>query len=425
MLRLSFLIPAAVVLICAEVSMAQPKGFNYDEDKVPSYTLPDPLVASDGSAVTTSSQWTKQRRGEVLEAFRTSVYGRSPGKPVDMKFEVVEQAGEALDGKAVRRQVDIVLGKAPKQVTLHLLLYLPAGKKNVPVFLGLNFGGNQTVQDDPAIPVTKNWVRRGDNHKATESSRGASASRWPVAEIVKRGYGVATIYCGDIDPDTHDEFKNGVHPLYDKTSEDGKRPADAWAGIAAWAWGLSRGLDYLQTDEDVDGGKVAVLGHSRLGKTSLWAGASDPRFAIVISNNSGCGGAALSRRAFGETVKRINTSFPHWFCKNFHQYNDNEGACPVDQHQLISLVAPRAVYVASATGDQWADPRGEFLALKHAAPVYELLTGSGLPVDKQPKADTPVMGQRMGYHLRTGKHDITSYDWQRYMDFADKVYAQK
>jgi len=414
------------VLTCATAVSAQPKGYNYDEAKVPSYTLPDPLVTNDGAAVTTASQWTKQRRAEVLELFQKHVYGRSPGKPQNMKFKVTEAAGKALGGKAVRKQVDIVLGTAPKQVKLHLLLYLPAGKQKSPVFLGLNFGGNQTVQNDPAVPVTQNWIRTG-NHRANEASRGASSSRWPVEEIVKRGYGVATIYCGDIDPDYHDGYKNGIHPLYDdfKTTDKDSRPADAWTTIGAWSWGLSRALDYLQTDNDVDGSKVAVLGHSRLGKTALWAGASDERFAVVISNNSGCGGAALSRRAFGETVKRINTSFPHWFCGDFKKYNDNEDACPVDQHQLISLVAPRAVYVASATGDKWADPNGEFLSLKHAAPVYKLLTGSGLPATKQPAADSPVMGARMAYHLRTGKHDITSYDWQRYMDFADKVYDRQ
>jgi len=411
-----------------EELMKQRSETNYSEQKVPKYTLPNPLVLSDGTRVTNAETWRTKRRPEILELFRKYVYGRAPiGKPKNMAFKVFDLERKALAGLATRKQVTVNFAGKKDGPKMDILIYLPnAVKTPVPTFVILNFGGNHTIHHDPAIKLSESWMRPGSKgvvkNRANEESRGRGRARFPLEKILERGYGLATIYYGDIDPDFHDGFKNGVHPAFDKLI-DGERAPDAWGSIGAWAWGLSRAMDYFETDDDIDNKRVAVLGHSRLGKTALWAGARDERFAFVISNNSGCGGAALSRRRFGETVERINKSFPHWFCENFKNYNGKEDDLPVDQHMLIALIAPRPVYVTSADGDLWADPRGEFLACKNAAPVYRLLGVDGLGVRQMPGLDKPVQKGTIGYHVRSGGHNLTQYDWQQFMNFADMHFA--
>jgi hypothetical protein len=387
---------------------------NEDESKVPAYELPDPLVLANGSRVTSAETWRKSRRGEILELFAEHVYGRTPRARVPVRAEVRSIADDALSGRAVRKQLTLRFGTAADGPFLDLLLYLPrAARKPVPAFLGLNFTGNHAIHPDPGSALARSWLSSGPgvvDHRATEAGRGSAASRWPLEAIVERGYALVTACYHDLDPDFDDGFRNGVQPLFYAPGQT--RPAaNEWGAIGAWAWGLSRALDELEREPAIDAKQVALVGHSRLGKAALWAGAQDERFAIVISNDSGEGGAALARRQYGETVADLNRSFPHWFSGNYRQYSGNVNALPVDQHMLLALVAPRPLYVASATEDRWADPLGEFLGAKGAEPVY------------QPPPDTPV-GRTIGYHLRTGKHDLARWDWDRYLDFADRHFGR-
>jgi hypothetical protein len=416
------------ITISGAGALAQRPGTNYDESKVGDLPIPDPLVCEDGTKIATKEQWLEKRRPELFRLFEREVFGKTPGgKPPGMRFVQKSENKEALGGKATMRQVSIYFTDK-EEPRCDVLLYLPNGRKNpAPVFVGLNFGGNQSVINDPSITMPTVWFREDKEklyagHKASEKSRGSSDRRWPIEAVIARGYGVATAYYGDLDPDFDDGFQNGVQPLFYKAGQT-KPAEDEWGSIGGWAWGLSRIADYLQTLPEVDGKKLAVHGHSRLGKTSLWAGAQDERFGIVISNNSGAGGAALSKRNFGETVAVLNTAFPHWFCDNFNRYSNNEAALPIDHHELIALMAPRPVYIASATEDLWADPKGEFLSGKLAEPVYALFDKKGLGVSEPPAPDTSV-GDSIGYHNRTGKHDILIFDWEKYMDFADKHWGK-
>ena len=410
-------IPFLLVVAAAPAQTPEPI---YDESRVPKYTLPDPLLMRNGERVRDAKTWTARRRPEILEIYQTEVYGRSLAPPAKLNSEITSIDKQALAGKAIRKEVTLYFaGKdRPK---MDLLIYLPAAAtKPVPVFLGLSFSGNQTVAADPGIKLGDEWVK-GVKQPALEKSRGAQAQQWQVDQILAHGYGLATIYYGDIEPDFNGGMKFGIRPLFFKPGQS-EPAADEWGAIAAWAWGLSRALDYLETDRQIDARHVAVFGHSRLGKAALWAGAQDTRFRLVISNESGEGGAAISRRDYGERTKDLNTRFPHWFDANFKKYNDREDQMPFDSNLLLSLIAPRPLYVASAEGDQWSDPRGEFLGALGASPVYELFGKKGLGTDQMPRNHEPIM-HTVAYHIRAGKHDVTAYDWEQYLKFADSQWG--
>lgn len=393
---------------------------NLSEAAVPAYTLPDPLRTANGRQVTTAQQWNRVQRPYIYRLFETNVYGRFPRKPVKISFTTTAVDHHALNGLATRKQVTVYFTQADTTAQLQLLLYLPNKVKGpAPVFLGMNFYGNQSVENDTAILINRHWMVKGpgvtENH-ATEASRGAQASQWPLQMILSRGYGLATFFCGDVEEDNPEGWKTGIRTKLEHVLQI--RP-DEWSAIGVWGWAMGRALDYLEKDPGVNAKQVIITGHSRLGKAALWGAASDPRFAMVISNESGEGGAALSKRWYGETVKVINRSFPHWFCATYKKYGDNTDALPVDQHMLLSLMAPRPLYVASAQGDQWSDPKGEFLSAKNAEPVYRLFGEKGLGIDSLPPLNQPA-GNFIRYHIRDGKHDVTDYDWQQYLQFADE-----
>ncbi len=391
----------------ASPSIGTADEFNYDETKVPDYELPDPLVTVDGRAVKDADTWRSRRRPELLDLFESQVYGRRPPEPKELTFDVAESRPEYLHGKGVRKDVKVFEPgpDGPKQL-LKFTLFVPReSERPVPAFVGVHLF--DTASDNP---LPGNLLQED----VGEPLPGEKL----LDVILDRGYAIATLNPDDFCPDDKQTFRQGVLEHY-YPERSGPPGAEEPGAIAVWAWGLSRALDYMQQDPQIDANRVAVIGHSRRGKTALWAGAEDQRFALVISNDSGCGGAALSRRRFGETVARINNVFPHWFCDNFNQYNDREGELPIDQHELVALIAPRPVYVASAQEDGWADPKGEFLAAAAAEPVYRLFDRQGLGTDEQPPLNKSV-GEYIGYHIRSGKHALTDYDWLKYLDFADK-----
>jgi hypothetical protein len=394
-----------------------------DVSKLPSRPdLPDPLVMFNGDKVTTKEQWVEKRRPELKTLFQYYMYGEAPPAPDNVRGEVEREDAKAFDGKATLKEIAISFGP-PDTPKIHLLLVVPNARKGpAPVFVGMNFHGNHALVKDPAIRLPTAWAPNTKDHHAREEDRGTEVDVWALEQSIDRGYAVATFYCGDVDPDRPD-VREGIQPhIHKKIEESG--PHD-WGTIAAWAWGISRAVDYLSTDKDLDKNRIAVVGHSRLGKTALLAGAFDERIALVIPLQAGCGGTAPSRTDSpdAETVKRINTSFPHWFDGAFKEFNDKVDRLPFDQNCLAALVAPRPLLYANAVEDKWANPPGQFEMLKSADAVYRLLGAGGLETKEMPEVGKLSDGV-LGYYIRPGKHSMTKGDWKVFLDYADKHFGK-
>lgn len=378
--------------------LSQRRGeFNYEESKVPAYTLPNALVTLKGQSITDAEDWHALRRPELMELFRNNVYGRRPDVGYTVRFETLEERQDSFNGLAVGRSMQAVISIGEESFTFPFVVLVP---KNV-------------QQPVPAIVHINNRY-----FIPLEKALNETDPFWPAKTLIERGYATASFHTSDVDPDKADGYAEGIRAFF----AGGEPPQDdAWRSLSAWGWAASRILDHLGTIEAIDAQRVAVVGHSRGGKTSLWAACEDPRFAIAYSNNSGCGGAALSRRAFGETVARITSSFPHWFCKPFADYAGREQDLPIDQHEVMALLAPRGVYVASADEDLWADPKGEYASLIAAAPVFKLLGQEAIEEREMPALNQPRVVGKTGYHIRSGGHGLGDEDWKWFLDFADQL----
>ena len=360
---------------------------NYDEDKVKPYTLPDPLVFANGARVADAAKW-KKRREELIRIYETDVFGRIPSDAPKVTWTTLPIHGTFPGDTPDPIFVTGKIGDSADAPRMMLAINLPPGVKgSVPVILALQFGGGETKVPDPPL----------------------------ASEILARGWAYATLGYLDIQPDKINTFDQGV---IGATPSSKTRGPDTWGAIGAWAWGVSRAIDYLSKDGRF--GSIALHGHSRLGKTALWASALDPRIAVVYASCPGEMGAALSRRDFGETVDDMAQNFPYWFSDSFQKWVGRWNDMPVDAHTLIALSAPRPVFVTGGTQDQWADPKGEFLAEVAAGPVYRLLGGRDLGVTSLPPVDTPAIGGDLGWYYHTGPHAATKEDWETFLNFAKK-----
>ena len=389
---------------------------NYDQSKVGEYTLPDPLRLNNGKPVRNAKTWYAKRRPEIEKIFETEQFGRDPGRPAEESFDVTDKGALALDGKAIRKQVTISFSKDETWPKIHLLIYLPANaQKPVPMFFTINFGAVQNAVDDPGITPEEVWDPKTNTKMLPPKGRGFG--RINAEPLLEAGFGVATFYYGDVDPDYAAGFSNGIRARYLQPGQTERAPDD-WGSIAAWAWGMSRVEDYFETDKSIDAKRVAIHGVSRLGKTVMWAGAHDQRFAAVIASCSGEGGAALSHRDYGETIAHLTapSRYPYQFAANYAKYAGFPDKAPMDANLLIALIAPRPLLLQTGSTDYWSDPKGEFLAAVAAGPVYQLLGKDPLDTDVWPAAKQPILHD-LAYSMHEGGHGMVASDWDIYLEF--------
>lgn len=368
---------------------------NYDESNVSAYSLPDILLTANGEKVKKTSTWEKKRRPELLALFEEHVYGKTPGSLDSLKFVLTNEKADAMGGRAHLKEIKITAWNNGHSVSFPVVLFIPNKRKEpAPVFLLIN----------------------NRNSRNTDPRRIEKSPFWPAELVIDSGYAIAAFHHGDVAPDKKDTYQDGVlkelFPL-ELEKDNGMK------AIGAWAWAASRVMDYFKTDKEIDFKKVALVGHSRGGKTALWAAAQDQRFAMVFSSCSGSTGASLARRKYGETVSLINKQFGYWFNNNYKKYSNNVNSLPVDQHMLIGLIAPRPVYTTNATQDRWADPYGSFLSLVNAKPVYDLYHQAVILPKDMPAVNSPILNSALAYHFREGKHDLNVYDWTNFIRFAN------
>lgn len=393
--------------IFAPMAFAQHKeidsDINYNEARIPHYDLPELLVTSQGKTITTAEEWHAIRRPQIMSLFSNLVYGTTPTpeSPLNVEFEVIKEDADFMKGKATRKDIAIRFSNEKGKAEMLVLVFVP------------------NDVDGPAPAIMKHSFNNthGKDFDAHIKRDGYLRNGWPLGDILDAGFGFVAVYQNDLVSHNEVDFNRGIAPLFYKSGQSFPK-ASEWGCLSIVAWGAMRALDYLETDDDIDASRVAIMGHSKMGKAALWTAAQDQRFALAISAQSGCAGAALWRRKSGETLEKMVTRFPYWLSRNAWKFVNQEDDLPVDQHMLLACIAPRPVYVHSGVEDTWADGRGEYLSAYHASPVYKLLGKKGLPSEESPKVGKAIIKSDVGYHIREGGHSIEAFDWNRFIEFA-------